>query len=83
MKEKTIKDLINSLSKIPFLFVGSGFTRRYFNLPDWEGLLKYMVSCIDSDKLAYRSYQDKVNFKDNPYGINPSLASILEKDFNM
>ena len=83
MKEKTIKDLINSLSTIPFLFVGSGFTRRYFNLPDWEGLLKYMVSCIDSDKLAYRSYQDKVNFKDNPYGINPSLASILEKDFNM
>lgn len=82
MNDKSIEELISNLNTIPFLFVGSGLTRRYFDLPDWNNLLKHMVSQINPDSLAYRAYQDKANYKNHPFGINPTVASLIEEDFN-
>lgn len=82
MVENNMDELVNRLSTIPFLFVGSGLTRRYFDLPDWDDLLKQMVSQINSDSLAYRSYQDRAHFKEQLFGLNPTVASLIEEDFN-
>ncbi|MCR0152036.1 SIR2 family protein [Holdemanella porci] len=79
---KTIEQLIENLDTIPFLFVGSGLSRRYYNLPDWIGLLKVMVDKLNKDSFAFRSYEDRASFESNPYGINPKIASLIEEDFN-
>ena len=39
MKNKIISMLSNA-SALPVLFIGSGLTRRYLDLPNWEDLLK-------------------------------------------
>lgn len=41
-------DILRATSSSPFLFVGSGFSRRYFNLPQWDELLK--IFCLNEDE---------------------------------
>ncbi|WP_088328521.1 SIR2 family protein [Lacimicrobium sp. SS2-24] len=56
----------------PFLFLGSGFSRRYLGLEDWRGLLeKY---CVAGKPFEY--YLATAN------GNLPAVATLLAKDFN-
>lgn len=69
--EQLIKTLHESKSR-PFLFIGSGLSRRYLGLEDWKGLLarftpegkpfEYYLSVADSDI--------------------PKATSLLAEDFN-
>ena len=79
---KTLDELIESLNTIPFLFIGSGLSIRYFNLPNWTNLLKAMTAKISDNEFAYQKYEQIAKEYENPYGLNPKIASLIEKDFN-
>ncbi|MDM7885139.1 SIR2 family protein [Curtobacterium sp. RHCKG23] len=70
-------DLVLHLGRLqtaPFLFVGSGFSRRYANSPDWKGLLRHFA---DSTNSPYERYVSRYGSDDLP-----RIASAIADDFH-
>lgn len=85
-------DLLEQLKKcesLPVLFIGSGISRRYLNLDDWENLLRNMTSLVNSNKYAFENYREKASLilkeQNQPSTKNqlfPLIAELIEKDIN-
>jgi SIR2-like domain len=74
----TIKELFAEIKHLPFLFVGSGLSRRYRGLPDWKGLLQHFASKIHPhNPLALQIFTGT-----SPNQDLPATASAIEKEFN-
>lgn len=76
--KKEIAKLLAGSSALPVLFIGSGLTRRYLDLPNWEGLLRKF--CVKPFEYYYgkaeRACRDQVDM------LYPTLADYIEEDFN-
>src|SRR5690625_777287 len=74
-------------SKLPVLFIGSGLSRRYIGLPDWESLLESVYNFLDNKDFHYKHFKAKVkntlSRKNMSVGeINALIASRLKEKFN-
>ena len=67
-----LNELLEKHPAAPFLFVGSGFSRRYLGLEDWAGLLARFCAPIRS----FGYYSAKAN------GDLPLAASYMASDYN-
>lgn len=80
-----LKDLITrtiqQTGHQPFLFVGSGFSKRYMNTEKWDELLKIFCEEFSGNPFQYNLYANMVYEKDY-YGKQPAIASLLETDYN-
>ena len=78
MQDK-IHRLLSNATALPVFFVGSGLTRRYLGLPNWEGLLREF--CVKS---PYEYYYNKAEreCREHPEMIYPKIADYVEADFN-
>ena len=74
--------IIRNFNTTPFLFLGSGITRRYYNLPNWECLLKHFAFEINHDDLTYSFYKNKASQEDLKYGILSYDQTCIERDFS-
>ncbi len=70
--KKNLVDHFNRTSSFPFLFIGSGLSRRYLGLEDWEGLLKKFCESLED----YQYYYSTAS------GCLPEVATSMSKDFH-
>lgn len=66
---------IEKFNTTPFLFIGSGFSRRYLNMPTWEQLLIKMIEHLQLSK-PYEYY------KSNSESNLPKIATLMGEEFN-
>ena len=78
----TIIDIVNNFNTTPFLFVGSGISRRYLNLPDWKGLLAHFANKIKDDPFAYSFYENRAKMMDCKAGVMPKIAELIQQDYD-
>ena len=79
----TIQEIVSGFSTTPFIFAGSGITRRYYDLPDWKNLLLYFAKKVrGEDDLAFRYYENELSSDVSTEDRMPMIASHIEKDYN-
>lgn len=70
--KETLTSLFKERGADPFLFIGSGFSRRYLGLEDWKGLLSKF--CVAGKPFEYYLATADGNY--------PLVAEQLAQDFN-
>ena len=70
--KETLVEQFKTTGAAPFLFVGSGFSRRYLGLEDWGSLLRKFTAGLKD----YEFYLSSAN------GELPAVASLIAEDFH-
>ncbi|MGD6957250.1 SIR2 family protein [Rossellomorea aquimaris] len=57
--EDSLSNHLKKFTTAPFLFIGSGFSKRYLNTEDWEGLIRKFCDYVPKGFGYYRSTSNK------------------------
>lgn len=72
----SLDQLVQYFPTTPFLFVGSGLTRRYLNLPTWEELLQHFAARLSADPFKFRGLMNAAN------GDKAKVGSFIAEEFS-
>lgn len=78
-----VASLLKAANRVPFLFVGSGISRRYMGAEDWEGLLKWVCESVGKPMKPFYLYKQLAAGSEDT-GKNilyPRMATLMEADF--
>lgn len=82
---RIIQSAIKDAGRYPFLFIGSGLSRRYMGTPGWEGLLREVCRRTLDDEFAFPRFLNraKVAVRNGEAGsVYPFVATLMENEVN-
>jgi hypothetical protein len=79
--QSKIKEIIDRTDAAPFLFVGTGMSKRYVDAPSWSDLLKWAASLTGKDYKRYLQEADRRSNRKDQYP-GPTIGSLIDKEFN-
>lgn len=77
----TVKSAVDKTGRYPFLFIGSGLSKRYMGTPSWDELLKTVCSDTLDDPFAYARFLNSAKIAVSKGEIEselPYVASLME-----
>lgn len=80
-----ITKAVSDAERYPFLFVGSGLSRRYADSPTWVGLLQGMCEAVLGDRYAFARYRAQARSAvQNGLATSelPYAATLMEDEVN-
>ena len=84
-----LKKIFKSFERPPFLFIGSGISRRYLDTPDWKSLLLHIIKQYSPENYMYlfngylhQAKTTKQANAGNDKSFYPQIATYIEVDFN-
>lgn len=83
--EEVIVSAVDKTGRYPFLFVGSGLSRRYMGTPNWDGLLREVCDDVLGDRFAYARYHSEAKVaveRGETPSVLPYVATLMERDVN-
>lgn len=84
--EESLLGMLKEAEALPFLFVGSGISRRYLNSENWEDLLRMFASKADASPYYFEILREKAKTEiedpDSISALYPKIADLIEPDFN-
>lgn len=80
-----LKKILSEAGALPYLFIGSGISRRYIGAPDWINLLKKMSNRLETPFSKYTGLAEREvspHLRDQKNLFNAEVATHIEKDYN-
>lgn len=78
-----LETLIKNFKSIPYLFIGSGLSRRYLKTPGWERLLEILAEQLDSKLfLRERKKEEYATDEDFYMGLAGVLHARYEEEYD-
>lgn len=82
--ENKLSNALKKFHSTPFLFIGSGMSRRYINSPNFKGLLEFLINKVDDSEYAFQNYENNIKSESNHEDISslyPKIATLIEKEY--